>query len=152
MTTQNIYINGYYINKTIMYLSASRNFLNHFEGVPNIYQGFQYCLKVRFNRPGRSFVSSSKDFGVLFGWMAVTPWKICLDFPPNIRTSPDSNTTLSALSTSLWSPYKKSALSPMEKETTGKPLARLSWLSLQSCMESKSLAVIETSEVQVMDE
>ena len=102
---------------------------------------FQYCLNVRFSRPGRRFVGSRRALGAVFGLIAVTPWKIFLDCPPNIKTSPDSRTTLwslSSLSTSLWSPYKKSAESPMEKEMTGNPFLILSWLSSRSCRKGMS--------------
>lgn len=88
-----------------------------------------YCRNVRFRRPARKSVSSSKVFGAVSGTILETPWKMCLDFPPNIRTSPESKMTLSAFSASLSSPYKNSADSPMEKDTIGIPLSRLSRLS-----------------------
>ncbi|OAY78053.1 hypothetical protein ACMD2_17786, partial [Ananas comosus] len=47
-----------------------------------------------------------------------TPWNIFLDLPPNNRTSPDSSSILSAFAASLSTPYKNSAESPREKETT----------------------------------
>ncbi|KAL4366395.1 hypothetical protein GQ457_05G035420 [Hibiscus cannabinus] len=58
---------------------------------------------------------------------------MCLDLPPNTSTSPDSSSTFSALSTSHSSPYKNSAASPIEKDTTGNPLHRLPGLSSLSC-------------------
>lgn len=96
------------------------------------WQVFQNCLKVRLTRPGRRLVSSYKALGADFGMIEATLWNICLDLPPKIKTSPDSSRTFSALSTFLWSPYRNSAESPTDKETTGNPLRRLSLLSSRS--------------------
>lgn len=93
---------------------------------------FQNCLKVRLTRPGRRLVSSYKALGADFGVIDATLWNICLDLPPKIKTSPDSSRTFSALSTFLWLPYRNSAESPTDKETTGNPLRRLSLLSSRS--------------------
>lgn len=86
----------------------------------------RFCLKVRFRRPGRKFVSWSRDAGAVSFRILETPWKICLDLPPKTRTSPDSKLILFAFSTSTWSPYRNSAVSPIEKDTMGIPLPRLS--------------------------
>lgn len=94
---------------------------------------FQNCLNVRFNRPGRRLVASSKVSGAVSDSIESTPWKILLDSPPKTKTSPDSRTTLFAFSASPFIPYKNCAESPMENETMGNPSSRLFSLSSRSC-------------------